>query len=529
MSGEIFHNKKFKYLNIRGDIYADELILLPHGKIAGYEHHNESSWSADGGRLYFHAPDGTITTSFIYNLRLDDRQLLLGSFAFGLNPDAIWHALWETPPLIVAERNTIHYMERSFHNIRQTINLISRNLNLAVSPKTMKAAFIVHNMNAWDSIADVVEAMRAAPDFDPIVIAAPGNHQSEEDIHKALNALGIPHIRPCLGDPWEALNILKSISPDITFKQTPWEHETLPSFVAEEINFSRICYIPYYGFNLLEQFGTSAEDEFDMYSDQPFHRLCWRIFAESDDVANKMRNKAPRTVDNIVVTGHPKLDRLASRSSSPEWPIDRSLECRPFRLIWAPHWSITGDWLSFGTFLDVHEDMVRWATEDRDIEIILKPHPGLFASIPADVRESFLATWSSLDNVSISTGGNYGSLLAGSDAMVTDGISFLAEYQLFDKPLIFIDSGRHAPFNELGERVVEATWQVRDVVGARSFVDLLRASSDGVSARIRENDPTAGARRRVAPLLRPYPDQACRRILDEIRAGLHREAGEDDL
>jgi len=523
MFAEKLYNKRFTYLNVRGDVYADQLVILPDGKIGSYSHENESTWSSSEETLYFHASDGTITTSFICNFQLDGRQLLLGTFALGLNPDTIWHVLWEEPPLIVAEQNTIAHMERGFRNIRQTINLISRHQNHRASQKVIKAAFIVHNMNAWDSIADVVEAMRAAPDFDPIVIAAPGNHQSEGGGHQALDALNVPHIRPCLGDPWEALTILKSIAPDVIFKQTPWEQETLPSFVAEEINFSRICYIPYYGFNLLERFNASSEDHFDMYSDQPFHRLCWKIFAESEDVANRMRNRIPRTVDNIVVTGHPKLDRLVSRSGFPEWPIERPTERRPFRLIWAPHWSIAGGWLSFGTFLDVHEDMLKWAAEDQDIEIVLKPHPGLFASIPADVRDRFLAAWSAVENVSISTGGNYGSLLAGSDAMVTDGISFLAEYQLFDKPLIFVDSGRHAPFNELGERIVEATWQVRDVAGVRSFIDRLRGSPDDIAA----NDPTADARRRVAPLLRPYPDQACRHILDEIRASLHREAGEE--
>jgi hypothetical protein len=44
--------------------------------------------------------------------------------------------------------------------------------------------------------------------------------------------------------------------------------------------------------------------------------------------------------------------------------------------------------------------------------------------------------------------------------LLTDGISFLAEYQIMDKPLVFLDSKVHERFTELGERVAQGTYNV---------------------------------------------------------------------
>lgn len=73
--------------------------------------------------------------------------------------------------------------------------------------------------------------------------------------------------------------------------------------------------------------------------------------------------------------------------------------------------------------------------------------------------------------------GGYAELFAASDCLITDGISFIAEYQLFQKPLIFIDSGHHADFNEIGTSALEGTHKVTDIDGARRVVDALRAGS----------------------------------------------------
>ncbi|WP_449473762.1 CDP-glycerol glycerophosphotransferase family protein [Sphingobium chungangianum] len=521
MSIDNFLNKTFTYMNVLGDIFAEKVTLLPEGELGGYRHYNESSWSLWNGNLCFLDENGDVATNFSYCLELDSRLLLFGSFRHGRDPSQIWHILWEEPPLVVAERTTIQFIDRHFRSLQQTINLVSRDVKLMTAQPVTKALFLVHNMAAWDSIADLIAAMGEASDFHPIVAAVPGNHYSEVAVHNALEKLKVPHIRPFVGNEWEALDIIKSISPSLIFKQTPWEKETPDSVNSRELNFSRLCYIPYYGFNLVDSFDVSGNDQYDMYSNQPFHRVCWMIFAESEDTAKRMRAGAGRTIDNIIVAGHPKLDRLHYQTRNKNWPIDRGQSTYgSFKIVWAPHWSISGDWLSFGTFLETHHDILQWVREDPSIEVVLKPHPGLFSAVPESIRHEFLNAWNQLENTSLMEGGDYGSILAASDAMITDGISFLAEYQIFDRPLIYIDSLRHAPFNDLGKQVVEGAHVVTDTAGARFLIDELRRPAAEQGEMIAE---VTAKRRGIAAVLRPYPGEACTRILDAIRLGLQKE------
>jgi hypothetical protein len=54
--------------------------------------------------------------------------------------------------------------------------------------------------------------------------------------------------------------------------------------------------------------------------------------------------------------------------------------------------------------------------------------------------------------------------------MLTDGLSFLTEYQLFDKPLVFIDSQRHVPLNALGQLALECADTVTSLAQAMETV-----------------------------------------------------------
>jgi CDP-glycerol glycerophosphotransferase (TagB/SpsB family) len=165
--------------------------------------------------------------------------------------------------------------------------------------------------------------------------------------------------------------------------------------------------------------------------------------------------------------------------------------------------------------------MLAWAREDTRVEIVLKPHPALFTRLRGDAAmrpeglAEFLRAWRELPNTALVEGGDYGPLFAGSDAMITDGISFLSEYQIFDRPLLFLDSGHHVPFNRLGDLIIASAQRVDTVAEARAFLDEFRRSG---------NDPTAKARAVATTLLRPFPGEAARRIVEDLRAGLARES-----
>jgi acetyltransferase-like isoleucine patch superfamily enzyme len=72
------------YSRLGGIVYSDELRLLRGGKITGYSHSNEASWSLQEGRLCFLSAAGSVSTRFDEEIVEGDRaQLTLRGTAAG--------------------------------------------------------------------------------------------------------------------------------------------------------------------------------------------------------------------------------------------------------------------------------------------------------------------------------------------------------------------------------------------------------------------------------------------------------------
>jgi CDP-Glycerol:Poly(glycerophosphate) glycerophosphotransferase len=215
------------------------------------------------------------------------------------------------------------------------------------------------------------------------------------------------------------------------------------------------------------------------------------------------------------ITGYPKFDKLIQRGQEVGfWPIKS--DRRRFRLIWAPHHSVRQQSLGFGTFHLVYKDMLQWAADDPEIEIVLKPHPMLLETRAGGLLSEaefngFLSAWRAFGNTGAQTGGDYAPLMTASDAMLTDGISFLAEYPLFGKPMIWLDSGRHVELNVLGSRSVEAAYRVSTVREAMAIVQRLRSGGP---------DPLQAKRSEIRDYLMPFPGFSSEKVLEAIRGEL---------
>jgi hypothetical protein len=504
----------FDFLRINGELIASDVQLLPDGTIQGVGHPNETYWEIAGSGLVFLDAERQPTTRFTGVLRPKSGLLLLGAF-LPEDDRQIRHVLAQSTEVAELEHRLSEALEHHAHDLRQTLNLVARK---SAPAAVVRVLFLVHNIDSWDSLMDLYQAMLASDFFEPVVATLPRmfrgatEFSDEESNHEGLERLDIPHLRFAMPNSWEALDIIKALAPDIIFRQGPWELDVPPAFGAAELAFSRLCYVPYYGFNLLDRFTLEDYGLADNYGDQFFHRMCWRIYCETEETQRLLRSKSARGGDHVVVAGHPKLDRLWNARQRPHWPLPQ--DRRRFRLVWAPHHSITTDWLGFGTFMESYPAMLEWAREDQGVEIVLKPHPRLFNRMQNDYPghlDRFFESWQQLPNTATAEGCDYGPLFAASDAMLTDGISFLAEYQLFDRPLIFLDSGHHAPFNEIGRAVTSAAYGVDSVAAARGLIENFRKGG---------GDPLKTRRAEVLRTLMPFPGQSVERILDDIRRGL---------
>ncbi|MGF0540582.1 hypothetical protein ACQQ2Q_21515 [Agrobacterium sp. ES01] len=387
-------------------------------------------------------------------------------------------------------RNEIRKLQNELrdemHGLRQTVNLVAR--QCSTKSKRIRCLFLVHAVESWDAQIEIWRSMKSDDRFEPLVASinrkfpGDGGFGGESETSAALDELGVPHLRLGAEVSAVAIDILRGLAPDIIFRQSQWEADVPPEFSTKNLGFARLCCIPY-STPIIAKYSNGETGETTISPkgfDQYFHRMAWRVFCETELTRNYFLQFQHSDPSKFIVSGYPKLDVLLG--SKKEYVGDRSSTGR-FKVIWAPHWSIRGDWLGFGTFDKICADFLEFAKINPGIDFAMKPHPALFKTVvsvgamSSDELGQFICKWEELANCSIESG-PYSALFAQSDMMVTDGISFLTEYPVLEKPLVFIDSGRHVPMNSLGDLALSASHTVFDFDSIAKAIEYYRCGGD---------------------------------------------------
>jgi hypothetical protein len=381
----------------------------------------------------------------------------------------------------------------------------------------VRCVFIIHSMDMWEALAPIYDAMADDDRFDAIVVSTHysalgrGEMKGEIVVHDALERLNIPHVRLDVA-PNATFDILLNLSPDVVFRQQQWDSPLPIGLQTQNISFSRICVVPY-GMGLLAKPDAkdASDDAYYLNYDQAYHRAAWKVFCETEITRSLYRSFAHSDPEKFILSGYPKHDKLLESKGKGVWPIAEP-DGRTFRVIWAPHYSQADSGAGFGVFNLIFQDMLMWAKTQKDIQFVFKPHPGLAHVAIENVAfgkayKAFQQQWSSYSNCTIVTG-PYGELFDASDLMMTDGVSFLTEYPLFEKPLVFFDSGVHHPFNELGRMAERASQRVTTFASMKKTI---LDYKDGHSW------PLEQERQDLLKALRPHNDTpAVKIILDSI-------------
>lgn len=89
--------------------------------------------------------------------------------------------------------------------------------------------------------------------------------------------------------------------------------------------------------------------------------------------------------------------------------------------------------------------------------------------------------------MTVTTGGDNIGMFLRSSGMITDSVSFLAEYLPSQRPLLFLNRPDRATFSGTGERIIEAHYSGNGIDDIRDFVQQVRIG----------NDPKAAVRTKV--------------------------------
>lgn len=353
----------------------------------------------------------------------------------------------------------INNISISVRNLNQTLNLVSKKIK---RDGQFVCAFIIHNIEAWDSIGSVIKEFSHDPRFIPLVFSVnrrfPGETSfiDEDKVHNFLTSHEIEHIRLNNEDSYLDLDIIKTLSPDAIFRQSQWDNDYPPGFTTENLRFAKLYYIPYEIMNFLGGVDSNINNSY-------FHQSCELVFSANE--YSKKQDEKYSTLKNHIVTGHPKVDVFTS--SNPVWPIHNS---KNYKVIWGAHHSIFEGWSNFGMFLSIYQSVLNFAKQNKDIDFVFSPHPALVTimkNMPDDnIRNNFnnfITEWESLSNTSYCIFSTYSSMFKAADLLLIDGISWLLEFQLEKKPIIFLEREDHLPFDINGEKIRDGLNSVNNI------------------------------------------------------------------
>jgi hypothetical protein len=374
--------------------------------------------------------------------------------------------------------------------------------------------FLIHSPETFSAIEPVVNLLTARPEqFELLFCAIPRNYtgvettdfEGLENTFEFLKGKGLEPLA-LRGDSGADLQFLVRLAPDYIFRQSPWDWDIPQIFAASRLRFARLCYIPY---------GLMTVDEPECQYNQPFHNACDMIFCESDFHLQAYANHRSKGSAGVYATGYPRFQSLlaALRTTDPidAWPI-ATAGILP-RIIWAPHHSVSQDWLGFSTFMDYKELMLQEARRGR-CSILFRPHPALLPRLKAsglmteEDYKGYLRSFDATPASRVDINAEYAQSFAASELLITDGIGFFSEYLLTGKPLVRTIRDSSTQLNQFGQWMVEA---FRNVANAGE----LQAVFEEVAER-RYLDAEAALRQERQARLLTLSDGAAERIVEHL-------------
>lgn len=247
---------------------------------------------------------------------------------------------------------------------------------------------------------------------------------------------------------------LKEFKPDIVFYEQPYDLPKIymPKYVS---NFALTCYHPY-SFEGLFYSGLAYHEK--------FHKLLYKFYAMNDFHINLINSLTRKASYNCIPVGYSKLDVYFNNDKIDSGKIWK--EAEKIKIIYAPHHSFEKDGLKLATFKENSKLILELAKKYKNTSWIFKPHPRFkFAVIKNNIMtedeiENYYKEWEIIGK--IHTEGNYFDIFKTSDLMITDSVSFLAEYLPTVKPLIRLVNHNSTPLTEFGEKITKGYYKTHN-------------------------------------------------------------------
>ena len=332
-----------------------------------------------------------------------------------------------------------------FYNLKVKQNLAYIEKNQKQVMKKLKnktrlnVVFYVYDESKWKS-QSVYDLMAQDERFNPLVVATKNcanegnaNYQTIEDVKRCYEFFKNKGMRVEYGYDITGNQFIpfETFAPDIIIYSHPWYvYKTQGPVMCSK--FALTFYIPYF---------IPASEQWHEYGLR-FHQYLFRHYVPTDLVTEFYSKNREDGGKSLKVVGHPILDYSLKKES-------------PKYIIYAPHWTVCGDNLRFGTFDWNGGKLLEFAKAHPEMNWVFRPHPLMYKFMQTsgfmskEEVDKYFKEWEEIGIYS--HGGDYTDLFNESYAMITDCGSFLTEYFVTGNPVIHLISDKFAPNQTIKE------------------------------------------------------------------------------
>lgn len=305
----------------------------------------------------------------------------------------------------------------------------------------IKVVFLELFKGMW-KLDPIFRKMLEDPSFEPIILVCPCISYSEDAMWKGMHGTytffknkNYPVISAYIEAEERWIN-LQEIKPDIIFFSIPHKMTRKEYYENAYLNYLS-CFCGY-GY-IISEMGNKVPN-----FDQPLHNALWKNFVTDEYAYNGFKKYSTIKGRNTILTGYPALEYLVN---NPEKILAWKTQDKRKKIIFAPHHTIENIYgFKLSNFLEYADFFKELSLKYKnDVVWCFKPHPELKVKLyqhsdwGVERTNCYYLFWENQENTQLNDG-EYTNLFLESDAMIHDCGTFLVEYLMHKKPVLYLIS-----------------------------------------------------------------------------------------
>ncbi len=378
---------------------------------------------------------------------------------------------------------------------KKYVNAEKKSAKKVYNHDKIRVVFVCHRPQIWNSLRTIYENCVKDSDFEVIIVTIPNKKQlpkkglhhelyESEGAEKFYKDFDCKVIEGYNYNTGEWLD-LKSLEPDYLFYQTPYDISRPYQYRSAVVSqYTKLCYISY-GMPFMG--GEIAEQSFPI----KYLKNTYFQFVEFPEMGkyyeNRIGESKVRRKENVVLTGYPKLDEASGNVGNEGNAWIYKEEEKKFRIMWTPRWTTDE---GNCTFFELKDNIVRFAENNQNIELLFRPHPQAFdeyyskGEMTKQEIEEYKAKFESMPNASIDKEKEYLPSFYSTDVLISDESSIIPEYFLTGKPMIFTYKETH--LNELAVKLAEGFYWAKNWEEVNKYLEMLKKGEDPLKEKRQE-------------------------------------------